>query len=274
LIIVALLALAFVYRRFRRTPNDVIATTIEAAAAFIGFVSVSTPITYLCARTRHEMIDFPLRQFDHALGFDWDSWNQFIQSMPAANLVLDVSYKSLLPQAIIALFFLPRIGNGRRAFELIRQGTLAMAITCLLFWLFPAMGAAKAEWTSDMELLRGSSPLGFDIRHLKGIISFPSFHAVIGVLFVYACRGTRLLLPAIVLNALMVTSALSEGKHYLTDVVVGLFVALVSIVGTEWLAGHAPMLPAAPIPPSARAHPSAASPAAPTPLNRSASDPA
>ena len=70
--VLALLAANALYRQLRPRPVNPIAVMIETGAAFIPFTALSAPITYLCARTDHALIDQALFCFDRWLGFDWD----------------------------------------------------------------------------------------------------------------------------------------------------------------------------------------------------------
>ncbi len=116
-----------------------------------------------------------------------------------------------------------------------RQAIVSIAITCFLFWLFPALGPAPAPWTADMLSLRAGSPMDLQLLALKGIISFPSYHAVLGILLIHAFRGTPLSPAIIALNSLMILAALNISAHYLADIIAGFFVALLSILALGWI---------------------------------------
>ena len=58
----------------------------------------------------------------------------------------------------------------------------------------------------------------------------PSYHTVLAILIIYAYRGCRRLFTlALVLNGVMLLSLLSEGGHYLIDLIAGGAVAVVTI---------------------------------------------
>lgn len=66
---------------------------------------------------------------------------------------------------------------------------------------------------------------------LDGIVSFPSFHTVLGVIAIYAVRDTRWLLAFIVpLNATMIVSTMPVGGHHLADVLAGAGLTLAAIL--------------------------------------------
>ena len=70
----------------------------------------------------------------------------------------------------------------------------------------------------------------FPLLALKGIITFPAFHAASAILLTYPCRHCKPLFGAVrVINGLMLISIPTEGGHYLVDVIAGVLVAVLSI---------------------------------------------
>ena len=71
------------------------------------------------------------------------------------------------------------------------------------------------------------------LRSPQGIISFPSFHTSVGILFVYTARRHLWALAVLIpLNLLLIAAALPIGGHYLVDLPAGAAVAA-SIVATR-----------------------------------------
>jgi membrane-associated phospholipid phosphatase len=65
---------------------------------------------------------------------------------------------------------------------------------------------------------------------VQGLVSLPSYHAAMGLLFIWAFRHVRLLFPAaVVLNIALLASTPTHGGHYLVDVIAGLLVCAVMI---------------------------------------------
>jgi membrane-associated phospholipid phosphatase len=70
--------------------------------------------------------------------------------------------------------------------------------------------------------LRNGSLSMIDLSALQGVVSFPSFHTVLGVITIYALRDTRwLMVPVFLLNGTMIVSTLPVGGHHLLDVLAG-----------------------------------------------------
>ncbi|GAA0585799.1 hypothetical protein GCM10009416_25140 [Craurococcus roseus] len=69
------------------------------------------------------------------------------------------------------------------------------------------------------------------LNQLAGIVSFPSFHTTLALLFTYAHHGIRLTLPAFAaLSGVMLFSVPSKGGHHLADMPGGAAVAVAAVV--------------------------------------------
>jgi membrane-associated phospholipid phosphatase len=80
-----------------------------------------------------------------------------------------------------------------------------------------------------------------ELSALDGIVTFPSFHVAAAVLLAWAGANLPLLrYPMIVLNILMLLSAIPIGGHYLIDVIAGCLVAVGSIIAARALGGAMP----------------------------------
>jgi membrane-associated phospholipid phosphatase len=80
-------------------------------------------------------------------------------------------------------------------------------------------------------LLRDGALKVIDITAAQGLVSMPSFHTTLAVLFMYSLRQYRILFRAgIALNAVMILSTPTQGGHYLADVFAGLLLAAATIV--------------------------------------------
>jgi membrane-associated phospholipid phosphatase len=61
-----------------------------------------------------------------------------------------------------------------------------------------------------------------DSRHLQGVVTFPSFHAIMALLTAYALHDIRILSPfAWLWSGLVVLSTIPIGGHYAVDLLAG-----------------------------------------------------
>jgi hypothetical protein len=234
-----LLALSWGYRRRSRR-------LAESAALWIGFSTTGCVLTYLGATFALPLQDQALAAFDRALGFEWLAWHETLLAWPVLHRVLWLAYSSLMLQIVFVVLFLPAVGLARRGTELLLLAALTLLLTLLLaaLWLalgpFPTLGAAAGdpmEYLPDLLALRAGGPWHFSLPAMQGIITMPSYHTVLAILFADACRGTGLVGWGIAgLNALMLLSIPPIGGHYLIDMLAGAAIGLLCILALRWIA--------------------------------------
>src|ERR1700724_4307275 len=109
--------------------------------------------------------------------------------------------------------------------------------------LFDNFAAGREMWPflDAFNALRDGSLTKINISSVQGVVSFPSFHTMLGIITTYALRDTRaLLIPAIVLNGTMIVSTLPVGGHYLADVLVGAAISIPAFPGLRYGFGGRP----------------------------------
>lgn len=115
---------------------------------------------------------------------------------------------------------------------------VSMVITHISSWFWPAAGAGKyyaAQLAVDMSALSDFEPLRsgalrvIDPTALQGLISIPSYHTVLAVLFTCAFWRTRLAWPVLLVNVAMILATPKFGGHYVVDVLTGALTVAVSI---------------------------------------------
>jgi hypothetical protein len=209
------------------------------AALYLALWAIWPPVcvwlAYLSVTLGLPLQDSALAASDAALGFDWIDVARFIDAIPGLGSVLNFAYLSPLWQfaasAIVLAWLAPR-GRNR---ELLTHMLLAMTATLVIGTFVPAIGPAAAygfgpEPEAIIHALRsgGSQKLPY-----AGIVSFPSFHTVMAVLFTYAHRDIdKTFHYALALNAVMLVSTLYNGDHYLSDILAGFLVAGSTILVT------------------------------------------
>lgn len=121
--------------------------------------------------------------------------------------------------------------------------SIAGFFTIFIFALFPALGPYDFfDYVPYDYLLKSLNHLCqlrqniLDIRNEDGIIVFPSFHSVIALICIYTFINDKksIFIFVLSLNSLMIFSCLSHGEHYLTDVIAGFGVFIITI-GSESL---------------------------------------
>jgi hypothetical protein len=198
------------------------------------FAVSSAILTYFAALRAGPLYDSGFAAADAALGFDWAAWSNFIGNLGVFRLVFTLAYGSFMPQLILTAVYFAYRSMDDRNYELLANSVIGFLITVAVFSFLPALGPCRVPEAYDQYLpvllgLRSGEFASVDFSSIKGIVCFPSYHAVIAVLCSYAHRQSRLFLPVAGLNSVMLLSIPSEGGHYLIDVVAGVIVAMLSI---------------------------------------------
>ena len=226
-----------VYRRL--SLGDRAASMLSGFTVFFALTTGSVVVSYLVATIDRPFADPLLSRADSALGFDWVAWWHFVQTHPALRNFLAAAYVSMVVQVVICLVAFPLAGMTDRNREMLACFAVALVPTLVLFAFFPAASAwvyYKVEpgkmpmFLVALEALRNGTLPVINVQRLDGLITFPSYHTAAAIMLVYVARGTRYLFLSAVVNGLMLVSTLSEGGHYLVDLIGGGGVALGSIL--------------------------------------------
>ncbi|MGX7876855.1 phosphatase PAP2 family protein [Mesorhizobium sp. ORM6] len=215
-------------------------------------------VTYLAAATSRPLLDSYLAAGDASLGFDWVAYVRLLNDYPSIDHVLSMAYNSLSVQLLLLPAILALTARSDRLEELVAHYGVAGCLMCLVTMAVPAAGAfefyhpspdilssfdpgASVRHLGQLHALRTLKP--FLLEHPEGLVSFPSFHSTLAVIFAYSMRGIRYIsLPVYALNAMLVLATFPEGGHYLVDVLAGLAVAAVAIQFVRWIAQVWPSL--------------------------------
>lgn len=236
----------------RRAGLPRLAVMAEWTLIWLIFSVAAAVLTYAAATRDGPVFDARLAALDRALGFDWNGWLGLVRAHPLTEAVLRASYKSLLPQILLTIAWLTWRNQEQRIADLMAAVTVALLLTTAIFCLFPAFGPGVGvpgfdlAYLGDLTGLRNGRLPSLNVMLLKGVITFPSFHAVLALLFVWAHRGSVSVIPAAVLNLLMLVAIPSEGGHYLVDIFGGFAVVAVAIPAARYLPAVHPALAEAP----------------------------
>ena len=230
-----LCTIAFAYRH----RSAEVVSLAMGGAQIVVFSYVGAILTYVAmAASPFPTADALLTRADAALGFDWRAWFQFVNANPKLHFVLAAAYSSIPTQGLVLILYFSFF-RPERVSELILAAMLSILIITPLMFVLPAVGAwsqhgvAVEPWRSEIIALRSHTLL--TIGNPQGIVTFPSFHTALAILFVNMARGSRLFAPVLVLNLLMVASVPTQGAHFGVDVVGGLAVALVAFAAARAL---------------------------------------
>jgi membrane-associated phospholipid phosphatase len=221
----------------------------ENVAKYFIFIAAASVLEYYVVTTSLPLHDASLIQFDRMLGFDWPQFYQWVYSHYWAHRLLAFCYGGLMVEAGVVLLVVSPIypQRGRRFLTAL----IVSALIAIVFaWAFPVEGPFAhyghtdlplADYTQYYAALRAHTLPFIPLDHLRGIVSFPSFHVSSAVIMTYFLRRLRVLFPlSIVLNIGMSIGSLVIGGHYLADVLAGIALGLVTITVIVWLEKNEP----------------------------------
>lgn len=201
-------------------------------------------IAYAIVRDVPGFDDALLDRADAAIGFHWPAIYRFVIERPALNNLLWRAYISFAPMSLLIFVLLQRAKRSDHLYRYLLAHGLALVATLTICWIVPGQGPFAFYRDAGMPNapglpgydiaianLRDGTLTAINLFHLEGVVSFPSFHAAMAVLFVWAAWPTGWLWrgPILIVNGLMWLSAMPVGGHYAVDVVAGTLVALGAI---------------------------------------------
>ena len=191
------------------------------------------------------LIDEQLIIADSWFGFEWMSYFLWLIEQPQLMAFLDFTYNSMLAEIFLVLVLLA-INKRYIAMErFVNAYLLALVITLIIASLWASIGA-YVYYDIDLAQFGVSPPAArihetqlLALRHgelshfpliMKGIVSFPSFHAATALLCIWALWPfTPLRVPSLMLNISMVVATLSGGGHWLVDILASFIIVPVAI---------------------------------------------
>ena len=236
-----LAAIGWYYDSVRR--EERLAAILTSTAHIIGFAAVAAPLSYIAATSGFPLQDATLDAWDRQLGIDWTELLAFVASRPGLQTVLLVGYSSFALQTVTTVLLLGIAGQLTRLRTFIGAFVATTLIIIAVSAIYPAAGpwlylniqqdgangflpTSSSSWPVFLGLRDGTLHTVYGLKS-EGIITFPSLHAALGVLFpaaLWRVSGIRWI--ALALNGVLLISTPAYGSHYVVDVIAGIAVAV------------------------------------------------
>jgi membrane-associated phospholipid phosphatase len=242
-------------RRYRheRIAHFLEACTVPAIGAALGAATI-----IMLASVSGQFVDVQLIRIDAALSFDWRNIFDFYLAHPWIVPFSEAAYSSFQPQFLLLPIALC-LWRPELLWTYITAYIFALLATAAIFpfaaaegpyvyygipqGIVPGIGEEWpwqwhfGEWITQLQ--KGETR---DISKVwGGLVQFPSFHSAAAVLFIWASRSIRFMgWPGLLINVAMILSTFISGAHYLSDVLAGCAIGLLSIwaattVPIQWL---------------------------------------
>lgn len=214
-----------------------------ATAQIICFAAVGAPLSYIAAMSGFPLQDAMFDAWDRALNFDWVQMMQFIAAHPTLQLVLHFAYASFALQSVTTIMALGIAGQLDRLAGFVAAFIATTLVTIAVSAVYPSVGpwvfldlqpaaangflpTSSTSWPVFLGLRDGTVHTVTGLN-AEGIITFPSLHAALGVLFPLALWRTPVVRWFVfVLNGLMLVATPAYGSHYVVDVIAGVVIAV------------------------------------------------
>lgn len=230
--------------------DEKIVAALSAVLLLIAFTVGTAPLSYFVASLDLPLWDEAFHSWDQAIGLDWRAYLAWMNEHPFNAAVFKLAYQSLAPQMVIVCLGLGLTG---RRLEL-RVFTLAVVMSAVLCVLvsgaMPAFGtyfhlglkphdfpnfspAAPYNHIEHLLGLRDGTFKVFALNATEGIVTFPSYHACLAIIFLTALWSVPFLRwPGVILNLTVIASTPIHGGHYFVDVGAGIVIAAMCL----WIA--------------------------------------
>jgi membrane-associated phospholipid phosphatase len=218
------------------TTTELLCRTLLVIGALL---TAGATLSYIITAAELPLKDALLAEADRGLGFHWPHFLEATNSSPWLAKLLTRAYQATGLMTQFVILWLAVMRKGERLAELLGILGVSTVGLCIGMWLVPAAGAFAyygpepalfanysapgGMWTFNhtFNMLRNGSLSVVDLAALDGVVSFPSFHTMLGVMTAYAMRDSRWLILVFLLNAAMIVATMPVGGHHLVDVLAG-----------------------------------------------------
>lgn len=190
---------------------------------------------YAVQRLALPLQDHLFASADIALGVKWFAVAHWVDSRRAIEIILKLAYESMGGQIALPLVVLALSNRLNEVRVYVLAFAIALTITTVVSAFLPAASPIAFIDRATFNVLRFASATPLDhltrlrtagpvvlTGALGGIITFPSFHATIATLTPLTLRRYRnLFIALLILDAAMLGGCVTEGAHYVSDVIAG-----------------------------------------------------
>jgi hypothetical protein len=244
-------AASFFYTFIRKDGSP--AAMLFALGYLIPYSLCGSTFTYFALTLHGHRIDNILAAADRAVGINWIELMRWAANHPLVTDILGVAYY----YAIYQLPLLMVIAGVSNRPDIIWRSLFAVSIaslTTIFFWaVFPSFGAFSVydipqDIAFKLKLVLDSTyghalgamlhqmPRDITPYSVKGLVGFPSFHAIESLLVTFYLRPWRyLFFSALIFNAVAIAATPIQGGHHVMDIVGGIIVAVAAIIAARFI---------------------------------------
>ena len=245
----SLIAVGLIYRISGRSLG--ISLGLIGTGIYIWFSIMMSLYNYLLLPLNRPTIDPALVKMDAWFGFHWPDLMIWASENPTHSTILKYVYLSTALQIIILIMWHGLKGRAEALYSLLMTMTVSVIVAICFWGLFPSLGTAAYfdlppdVWNSvrpvvdykygqELNVLIADGPKALVPNEVRGLIAFPSYHAVLAFVAIWSSRKIKFLFPIfLVLNILMMPATLIHGGHHLVDLPAGFLTFILALYVTK-----------------------------------------
>lgn len=238
------LTLFVAFRIWKRAPLVELLLEVTLWSLLIGDI-VNMPLA-LCVRLPVPFSDLAAKSLDSRLGIHVGAVRELALRHPRLNAFSDLIYDSLWRVNTLTVYVPVIARRPRWASEMFVALVLAFGATfaCMLCaqaigpWVVNGVHPTASQHGIEQVMLQVKHAPTFrlDMSDIAGFVSFPSWHVLLAMFSAFTIGRVRgLKIPCMLWAALVALSTLTTGWHYGVDVISGLVVGCLAMLGSRAL---------------------------------------
>ena len=233
--------------------SERIASAMICTGLFLLFSACLALFNYLMLPLTRPTIDISLTAIDAMLGYSWPDVMTFAAQYPTIVFIMKIAYLSTMPQLAALVVILGLSGRSRELHVMLTSITITATLTRCFWGLFPSLGSTSLydvptevwqainppvnrQYALDLLNIARNGQQYITPSEIRGLIAFPSYHAVLAFTAIYAAWNVRFVAPVfLIINLMILPGIFIHGGHHFIDLPAG----FVMFVFGTWLARKA-----------------------------------
>lgn len=227
--------------------DEALSAMLSGIGFLVPFAMLITPLSHYAFLWHGPYIDPELAAADRAIGSDWPALMEWAARHPWLIHILKYVYSFAAEQVLLLVVILGALKASDEIDSLCVSAGLGGILTVAIWVAFPSFGAVAVygvphaaaglklvmdeKYTQSLRDMLAHGPAAVSCLTTKGVVGFPSYHALESVIACWYARRSRWLFGSfLVVNVLALVSMPIEGGHHLVDLIGGCVLAVVTLV--------------------------------------------
>ncbi|MEB3701903.1 Phosphatase PAP2 family protein [Candidatus Bealeia paramacronuclearis] len=215
-----------------------IVSLLETLFFTFAYAQLMILFSFFAATTTQPLIDSTLVSIDNYFGIYVPIIDFWFREHEYFQWIFGQIYNSYFYQILFTALYFSYYKNDIQLKRYVNLFMISCALTIVISGFFPALGPYDWYHYQPHPILANALSHLLDLRQnivdlgkQAGIVTFPSFHAIMAMIYIYTFRNENkfVFIPILILNFLMIFSCIPIGEHYFADILGAIPVFLVTI---------------------------------------------